>query len=164
VRFSGEERVRVVIRGGAEAYLVAEELASRGIGVIVDPFVYGPGSFDQVLARRDNPARLRKAGLTVAISPFSPPTPRQPRHPPPNVRRLRRLAGNAGREGRPWESGLDAIPAAPAKLFGMDGYGVLAPGAVANVAVWSGDPLEISTSLEQLFIVGEPVTLRSRQT
>ena len=154
LRLAAEAKVRVVIRGAAEGHLVAEQLARAGVGVIVDPTVYGPGGYDQVRARRGNAALLRKAGVTVAISSYS----------PHNLRKLRQLAGNAVRDGLPWEGGLEAITAAPARLFGMDGYGVLAPGGVANVAVWSGDPLEISSRLEQLYLHGESVTLRSRQT
>lgn len=152
--FAKEAQVRVVIRGAAEGHLVAAALARAAVGVIVDPLVYGPGSFDQTRGRRDNPALLRRAGVTVAFSTDS-------AH---SVRKLRQLAGNAVREGLPWEEAFDAISAAPARLFGMEGYGVLAPGAAANVAVWSGDPLELSTRLEQLYLRGEPVPLRSRQT
>lgn len=154
LRFADDAKVRVVIRGGAEAHLVAAQLARAGVGVIVDPYVYGPGGYDQVHGRRDNAALLRRAGVAVAISSSS----------PHSLRKLRQLAGNAVRDGLAWEAGLDAITAVPARLYGMEGYGVLAPGAVANVAVWSGDPLEISTRLERLFVHGEPVVLRSRQT
>jgi hypothetical protein len=35
---------------------------------------------------------------------------------------------------------------------------------VANVVVWSGDPLELSSRVEQLFIRGRSVPLVSRQT
>jgi len=153
-RFAGEQSVRVIVRGGAEAHLLAERLAAAGVGVIVDPLVYGPGSYDQLHARPDNAARLAAAGVTVAISTFS-------GH---NLRKLRQLAGNAVREGLPWTAALDAITVAPAKLFGLEQHGALLPGAVGNVVVWSGDPLEIGTRVERLFIHGREVPLRSRQT
>jgi len=154
LRFAAEQRVRVIVRGASEGHLVASQLARASVGVIVDPTVYGPGSYDQVRAIRGNAALLRKAGVLVTISTGS----------PHNLRKLRQLAGNAVRDGLPWEDALDAITGAPAQLYGMTGYGMLAAGAFANVAVWSGDPLEISTRLEQLYLNGEPVTLRSRQT
>lgn len=149
-----EQSVRVVVRGGAEAHLLAPQLAAAGVPVIVDPFVYGPGSYDQIHARADNAARLHAAGVTVAISTFS-------GH---NLRKLRQLAGNAVRAGLPWEAALDAITAAPARIFGMERYGALAPGSEANVVVWSGDPLEIATRVEALYVRGRAVSLRSRQT
>ncbi len=149
-----EQSVRVVVRGGAEAHLLAPQLAAAGVGVIVDPLVFGPGSYDQIHARADNAARLHAAGVTVVISTFS-------GH---NLRRLRLLAGNAVRAGLPWEAALDAITAAPARLFDMERHGALVPGSEANVVVWSGDPLEIGTRVEALYVRGRAVSLRSRQT
>jgi imidazolonepropionase-like amidohydrolase len=154
IRFAAEEKIRLVIRGAAEGHLVADQLAKAGVGVLIDPLVYGPGGFDQLYGRRDNAALLQRAGVTVAIGTFS-------AH---NLRKLRQLAGNAVREGLPWEAGLDAITTAPARLFGIPGYGTLTASSVANVAVWGGDPLELSTQLEQLYIHGRRIELKSRQT
>lgn len=154
IRFAAEENILLVIRGAAEGHLVADQLAKAGVGVLIDPLVYGPGGFDQLYGRRENAALLQRAGVTVAIGTFS-------AH---NLRKLRQLAGNAVREGLPWEAGLDAITAAPARLFGMPGYGTLTASSVANVAVWSGDPLELSTQLETLYVHGRRIELESRQT
>jgi imidazolonepropionase-like amidohydrolase len=151
--FAGEQKIRIVIRGAAEAHLVAEPLARAGVPVIVHPFVYGPGSYDQIHGRADNAARLFAAGVPLVIG----------EHTGHNLRKLRQLAGNAVREGLPWEAAFDAISAAPARAFGMAGYGVLEPGAVANVVVWSGDPLEIATRVERLFVHGREIELNSRQ-
>jgi hypothetical protein len=153
-RLATEERVRVVVVGAAEGWLVADALAAAGVGVIVDPLVYGPGSFDQVHGAADNPAKLADAGVTVAISTFS-------SH---NARDLRVRAGNAVRGGMDPQAALAAITVNPAALFGQRDRGVLAPGAAADVVVWSGDPLEISSRVQALFIGGEPVALVSRQT
>ena len=57
-----------------------------------------------------------------------------------------------------------AVTLTPSQLLGMADYGHLSDGAVANVAVWSGDPFETSTRVEALFVRGEPVELTSRQT
>ena len=43
-------------------------------------------------------------------------------------------------------------------------YGTLAPGKVANLVVWSGDPLEISSRVMDVMIRGKRVSLRNRQT
>ncbi len=154
LRLAEEQAIRVVVRGGAEAHLLAPELAAAGVPVIVDPLVYGPGSFDQIHARPDNAARLHAAGVTVAISTFS-------GH---NLRKLRQLAGNAVRDGLPWAAAFEAITAAPARIFGMERHGRLAPGSVANLVVWSGDPLEIDSAVLSVWIAGEPLAPRSRQT
>lgn len=146
--------VRLVIAGGAEAWLVRAALAARGVAVILDPLRYGPGGFDQVHARRDNAALLHAAGVPIMFSTFG----------AYGVRRLRQLAGNAAREGLDRQAALDAITRTPAEVFGQPDLGRVAPGAVANLALWSGDPLELSTRLEGLWIGGREVALTSRQT
>jgi imidazolonepropionase-like amidohydrolase len=152
--FAAEQRIRVIIRGAAEGHLVASRLAQANVPVILDPFVYGPGGYDQIHASPANAARLHAAGVRVALSSYS-------AH---NLRKLRQAAGNAVREGLRWEAAFDAITAVPARLFEMTGYGVLSAGAWANVVVWSGDPLEIDTQVTQLFIRGREMALTSRQT
>lgn len=146
--------VRLVIAGGAEAWLVRGALAARGVPVILDPLRYGPGGFDQVHARRDNAALLHAAGVPIMFSSFG----------AYGVRKLRQLAGNAAREGLDHQAALDAITRTPAEVFGQHDLGRVAPGAVANLALWSGDPLELETRLEGLWIGGREVALTSRQT
>ncbi len=147
-------KVRLVLVGGAEAWLVKEALATRAVAVIVDPFVYGPGSFDQLRARADNAALLAAAGVKVLMSTFN-------TH---QVRRLRQVAGNAVREGLPWQSALLAVTEWAADAFGMSGHGRIAAGAVGNVVLWSGDPFELSTGVVKMWIDGREIAIRSRQT
>src|SRR5690606_1370294 len=140
--FADAERVRVVIAGGAEAWLVADALAARRVPVIVDPFVVGAGSFDQLHGRADNAALLHAAGGPVAIGTFA-------TH---NARSLRFVAGNAVRGGMPHDAAIAAITRVPAEAFGLAGRGVLRTGAVADLAAWTGDPLEIATRLSGLWL------------
>ena len=42
--------------------------------------------------------------------------------------------------------------------------GSLRTGARADVVIWSGDPLEVTEYAEQVFVDGEAVEMRSRQT
>ena len=86
--------------------------------MIVDPLVYGPGSFDQLHARPDNAALLHEAGASVIISGYD-------SH---NARKLRQLAGNAVRAGLDHGAAIRAITEAPARAFGMDDYGRLEAG------------------------------------
>ncbi len=69
------------------------------------------------------------------------------------------------RSGLPHGAAIAALTRVPAEAMGLGGrYGTLAPGKVANLAVWSGDPLELSTRVVDLVIRGRRVSLRSRQT
>jgi len=149
-----EMSIRIVIRGAAEGHLLAPALAAAGVPVILDPLVHGPGAFDQLHARPDNAARLHAAGVTVVLSTFS-------GH---NLRKLRQAAGNAVREGLSWEAALEAITAAPARIFGLEDRGRLAPGARADIVVWTGDPFELSSRAERVFIGGREVSTANRQT
>lgn len=149
-----EFKLRPVIAGGAEAWKVAKDLAAAKVPVFVQPF-QGVSSFDAIGARDDNAARLFAAGVPLAISTMD-------TH---NARKLRQLAGNAARAGLPREAALAAITRVPAEALGMGArYGTLAVGKIANLVVWTGDPLEISTRVAALVIRGKRVSLTNRQT
>jgi imidazolonepropionase-like amidohydrolase len=148
--------MRAVIAGGAEAWLVARELAQAQVPVLVDPLVNLPGSFDQLGARLDNAARLHAAGVTFAFSQSGDAT-----H---NARKVRQLAGNAVANGLPWDAALAALTANPARIFGLADRGRIEPGQRADLVLWSGDPLEVTTYAEQVWIDGAPVDPRTRQT
>jgi imidazolonepropionase-like amidohydrolase len=83
----------------------------------------------------------------------------------PQARLVRQLAGNAVAHGLPWESALEAITSAPADIFGVGAtHGRIAVGQAADLVLWSGDPLELSTLAEQVWIAGRPIEMKSRQT
>ena len=64
-----------------------------------------------------------------------------------------------------WDQALRAVTLSPAEIFGVaERYGSLEPGKVANVVVWSGDPFELGTVVEHVFIRGREIALKSRQT
>jgi imidazolonepropionase-like amidohydrolase len=154
LRFLAAEKARAVVFGGAEAWLVADLLAAADVPVVLDPTVYGAGSFQEVLGRPDNAALLRAAGVRVAlVGPES--------H---NTRALRFYAGNAVREGMTHRDALAAITSEPARILGLYDRGRIAPGAVADLAVWSGDPLDTPARLLHLFLGGVSVPRVSRQT
>jgi imidazolonepropionase-like amidohydrolase len=155
LKLSKELGLRPVIAGGAEAWRVTSELVAQKVPVFVNPLINGPNNFDSIGARADNAARLAAAGVNVAISTFD----------TMNSRKLRQLAGNAVRAGLPHDKAIVAITRAPAEALGMDAkYGTLAAGKVANLVVWSGDPLELSTRPVTVVIRGARVSLRTRQT
>jgi imidazolonepropionase-like amidohydrolase len=154
LRLTREQKIRTILVGAAEGWLLADALADAKVGVVIDPFVYGAGSVDQLHGRADNAALLRAAGVQVAISGGD-------TH---NARTLRFAAGNAVRGGMSHADAIAAITRVPAELFGVSDRGVLRDGARADLAAWSGDPLEPSSRLLLLVIDGEVQPLRSRQT
>lgn len=155
LRLADEFGLRLILLGGTEAWQVADELARRRVPVVLKVLQNLPARFEQLGARYDNAALLRRAGVPVAIT-------TNDTH---NARNLRQEAGNAVAYGLPWEEALRAITRTPAEVWGVaDRYGSLAPGKVANVVVWSGDPLELMTRPEVVLLRGQIVPLRSRQT
>ncbi len=153
LRFAEEQRLRLVIDGGAEAHLLAEELAAADVAVVVRPFVYGAGSFAQIRARRDGTRILAEAGVTILFSARS-------AH---FGRKLRQMAGNAVREGLAHADAMSALTSGVDLAYGTMGQADLKIGAGADLVVWSGDPLEISSRAEHVFIRGEEVSLDGRQ-
>jgi len=150
-----DENIRIVIDGGAEAWRVAPELAAAKVPVVLSPLLNLPSSFETLGARTDNAALLDAAGVVVAIV-------SEETH---NARTMRQEAGNAAAWGLPREKALAAMTSAPAAIYGVsDRVGRLAPGMLADVVVWSGDPLELATLAEHVFIGGIEQPLRSRQT
>ena len=146
-----------VINGGAEAWIVANELAAAKVPVLLDALVNLPGSFDQLGARLDNAAKLHAAGVTVAFSQAGDAT-----H---NARKIRQLAGVAAANGLPWEAALAGLTSAPAKMFGIDAkIGSIEVGKAADLVLWNGDPLEVTTTATQVFVGGRAVPMQSRQT
>ncbi len=142
-----------MLLGAAEGWKVASEIAAAGVPVVVNAFQNTPG-FDNLGARWDNPALLAEAGVRVILTESESGGPRN----------LRWAAGHAVRNGLPWAKALEAVTLAPARAFGASGEaGALAPGLLADVVVWSGDPFEYSTRAELVLIGGGEVPRTGRQ-
>ncbi|HUS65310.1 MAG TPA: amidohydrolase family protein, partial [Kofleriaceae bacterium] len=154
MRLARELKLKLVIEGGTEAWTLADELAAAKVPVVLNPIDNLPSSFDRIHVRDDAAALLDQAGVEVAITPVGSAT---------NVRHLAQLAGNAVAAGLPYDKAIGAITAAPAHIFGVARRGTVAKGNVADLVVWTGDPLEIGTRAERVFIGGVEQPTRSRQ-
>jgi Amidohydrolase family len=156
--FAKREKVHAVITGGAEAWRVAPELAAARIPVLLNPLIDLPDSFDSVGSTLENAARLQRAGVKIAFTFSDDPSSY-------NIRKIRQTAGIAVAHGLPWEEGLAAITSHPAEIFGIEATnGSLAKGRPADLVLWSGDPLEVTTLADRVFIQGVSQTMQSRQT
>ncbi|MEP6573975.1 MAG: amidohydrolase family protein [Gemmatimonadota bacterium] len=154
LRLASEFHLRLIIRGGVEAWQAAAELAEAHVPVAIDPMANLP-SFNGLGARLDNATLLRKAGVEVLLA----------EEDTYNYRNIRFMGGNAVRNGLTWDDALRSITLAPALAFGVgDHYGSLEAGKVANVVVWSGDPLDFASHAEHVYIRGVEMPHTSRQT
>jgi imidazolonepropionase-like amidohydrolase len=147
--------LRIAITGGTEAWMVADRLAEARIPVILDPTDNLPASFESLGATMENAARLAAAEVTVAFKADETHTASNSRH----------LAGNAVAHGLPYEEALAAVTLNPARIYGLgDEVGSIEPGKAADVAVWDGDQLEVTTYADQVVIGGRVIPMVSRST
>ncbi len=155
LRFAKSRGLNPVISGGAEAWMVAEELAAAGVPVLLNPLANLPSNFDSLGSRLDNAALLESAGVTIALSGAG----------SQNARKQRQMAGNAVSYGLPHEAGIAALTRNPASIFGStDDQGIIKRGKSANLVLWSGDPLEVTSVAEVVIINGKLIPMESRQT
>ena len=155
IRFAERYGLDLVISGGREAWMVARELAAANVPVLLDPLANLPSNFDSLGSRLNNAAMLEAAGVVIAINGGE-------SH---NARKQRQMAGNAVSYGLPHEEGIAALTINPATIFGVaDQQGSIQKDKPANVVLWSGDPLEVTSAAEIVVISGELVPMKSRQT
>jgi hypothetical protein len=157
LQFAQRHQFDAVIQGGSEAWMVAGQLAEAGVPVLLDPLSNLPADFDSIGARLDNAALLHQAGVTISFSMAGEAT-----H---NARKLRYAAGVAVANGLPFAAGLEALTINPANIFGLpQGYASIAANAPANLVIWSGDPLEVTSLADAVILDGKSIPMVSRQT
>jgi hypothetical protein len=155
--FARRHNLRAAIVGGAEAWRVSDLLAAGKVPVLLDPLLNLPNSYDQLGARLDNAALLAKAGVPVSFA--------QGDSGAHYARKIRQCAGNAVAHGLPWDTALAGLTRVPADVFGVaDRVGRIEPGLVADLVLWDGDPLEVTTLADQVWMGGNAMPMRSRQT
>ena len=155
IEFSRRHGLNSIISGGTEAWMVADQLAEAGVPVLINALSNLPGSFDQLGARLDNSAMLNQAGVTIAFIGAG-------TH---QARKLRQMAGNAVANGLAYEAGLAAMTISPAVIFALgDEYGSIEENSIADLVIWSGDPLDVTSAADQVIIAGKMVEMISRQT
>ena len=160
MRIAREFNVKLMIGGGAEAWMMADKLAAAHIPVLTGAMNNIPGGFAALGQRQENAALLRKAGVAVALIGNAGGGDEEAF----NVRNLKQEAGNAVAYGMTWDDALRAVTLAPAEIFGVaDRVGSLQPGREGNVVVWSGDPFEFTTRVEHVFVRGHEYSDKTRQ-
>ncbi len=150
-------RISAIVAGGAEAWMLADELADAKISVILTVTDNLPGNFDRLNTRRGAANILAQAGVRIALTDGQSQT-----H---NARNITQSAGNAVADGLDWEAALRAITIAPAEMFGVaKDVGSLETGKAADFVIWPADPFELTTYAEAVYINGVAVPMQSRQT
>jgi hypothetical protein len=147
--------MRVAVSSATEGWKVAEQLGAAQAYVLVGSLNNIPRDFSALGARQDNAALLHRAGAKVVISGGADAF---------NARNVKYEAGVAVAFGMPWDAALRAVTLTPAELYGVaNRTGSLDVGKDATLVLWSGDPFELSTRAERVFVQGTEVQGPSRQ-
>jgi imidazolonepropionase-like amidohydrolase len=80
-----------------------------------------------------------------------------------NARKIRQGAGTAVAYGMDYDLALQAMTTTPAEVFGGRNR-ALAVGNSADLVVWSGDPLEVTSYATRVVIEGEVMSMENRQS
>lgn len=157
--------LRLIIVGAAEGWMVAPQIAAAGVPVIASALEDLPENFEQLAATQSNVGRMHEAGVEVGIGMINDDDARQIRVTPQYVGNLVGLTRVPGHTGLTWDQAFAAITSEPAEAYGLgEEIGSLRPGRRADVVIWDGDPLELSTGVEAVWIDGMAQSLENRQT
>ena len=155
LRLKKEFDFRMILDGGAEAYLLIDELKKADVPVIIHPSM---ARFNGALqnASFETAARLKKAGLKVAMqSGYESYVPK--------TRVVLFEAAVAAANGLGFEGALELITTSAAEILGIsDRVGSLAVGKDGDLALFDGDPFEYTTHCVGTIIEGRVVSEASR--
>ena len=141
--FAREHGLRGAVRGAPLAGdpEVLAELKKSGLGVI-----HGPWSAEQTRASLESLPRLSEAGLPVAFALDA------PVHSPED---LRLFAARALSVGAPRDAVWKALTVDAAAIAGVgERVGRLAEGMQADFVLWSGDPLDLRSRAQRVYVDG----------
>jgi imidazolonepropionase-like amidohydrolase len=149
LRIADEFGYDLVIDHGTEAYLLADVIAARGIPVVLGPLMTSRSKVELRNRSLANPARLARAGVTLALTTDHPVVP---------VNFLAHQAALSVQEGLDPETALRALTINPARIAGIDGrLGSIEPGKDADLVIWSGDPLALGSRVQRALISGAEI-------
>jgi imidazolonepropionase-like amidohydrolase len=160
LRIAAENNIKLIIGGGAEAWMLASRLAAARVPVLTGAMNNIPGGFTTLGQLQENSGMLRRAGVQVVLIGNAGNGDEEVF----NVRNIKQEAGNAIAYGMSWDDALRAVTLTPAEVFGVaERIGSLREGRDANVVIWNGDPFEFASVAEHVFVRGREYTAMDRQ-
>jgi len=157
--------LRIALVGATEGWTVADKIAASGVWVIGSALNDLPASFEMLAATQSNIGRMRAAGVKVAIGMIDDNDTRYQRNQRQYAGNLVALGKLPGAAGVSWNDAFAMISSRPAEAVGLgQEIGSLTPGRRGDVVIWSGDPLELSSAAEAVWIDGVRQPLDNHQT
>lgn len=149
IRIAREFDLDLTLDHCTEGHLIAHEIAASGYPAIVGPSLASRSKNEVGLSDFKTPGILHKSGVTVALTTD---------HPVSRIQYLPLCAALAAKEGWDKHSALKAITIDAARICRVDHrLGSITVGKDADLAIFDGDPLELSTSLKATYINGKQV-------
>jgi len=146
LRLADEFGYRLIVNHATEGFLIADVLAERGVPCVVGPLLSTRSKVELRSRTLANPGLLAQAGVLVAITTD---------HPVVAIDFLVHQATFAMKEGMSREQALRAITVNPAEIMGLsDRIGALQPGLDGDVVIWDGDPLDVMSRAQQVYVNG----------
>lgn len=157
--------LKIVLVGATEGWLVADKIAAARVPVIASAVNDLPANFEQIAATQSNVGRMRNAGVHVAIGMIDDNDTRYLFNERQYAGNLVALGDVPGAAGVRWGEALAMITSRPAEVLGLGReLGSLTRGRRADVVIWSGDPLQVTSNAEMVLIDGVQQPLETRQT
>ena len=152
IRIAREFDVDITLDHCTEGHLIAEEVAASGFPAIGGTDLTSRSKIEVENMSFKTCGVLEKAGVMVAVTTD---------HPVAIIRYLPLCAGMAVQQGMSLEGGLKALTIHPAKICrAADRVGSLEVGKDADIAVFTGNPMEVFTETICTVIDGEAVYRR----
>jgi len=156
--------LKMVLVGVNEGWRVAGHIAAAGVPVLASALSDLPYGFEDLAATQSNIGRMKAAGVKVAIGMINDRDAHQLRYSVQYAGNLVALTKVPRATGLTWDEAFAAISSVPAEIMDMGGQlGSLKAGRQADVVIWTGDPLELSTQVEKVIIDGVDQSLSNRQ-
>ncbi len=149
VRIAKEFHLRMTLDHCSEGHLIMEELEAAGFPAIVGPDMASRNKIEVQNMAFKTAGLLAGHGILTAVTTD---------HPVSKIQFLPICAGLAVKAGMSPEEGMRSITINAAKICGVDDrVGSLSPGKDADIAVFSGNPMEVFTKTRYTLIDGEIV-------
>ena len=149
IRIGKEFDLKVTLDHCTEGHLIADEIARSGYPAIVGPDLTSRSKIEIKNMSFKTAGVLERAGVKTAI---------MTDHPVSLIHYLPICAGLSVKYGLSEEGGLRAVTIHAAEICGVeDRVGSLEPGKDADIAVYTGNPMELFTTTKYTIVDGEIV-------